>query len=509
MKKIKRVLISVYDKSYLSHLVSTFKKNEVEIISTGGTKKAIENLGANVTSVESLTKYPSILGGRVKTLHPNIFGGILNRTDIQSDQKDMDEFNIDTIDMVIVDLYPFQEAIEQNADDSEIIEKIDIGGVSLIRAAAKNYKDILIVPSIEYFDLANNLIIENNCCTSIKQRLSFAQKAFNVTSNYEYNIATYFNSTNKENSKTPNTFRQNILSSKKLRYGENPHQEGVYYGKLNELFDQLNGKELSYNNLLDIDAAVNLIEEFEEPSFGILKHNNACGFASNENLEHAWDQALAGDPISAFGGVLITNNNIDLKIASKINTLFFEVLIAKDFSNEALDLLKSKKSRIILKKKNANLGAMSFRTVLNGVLLQTKDLITDGKNLQLMSNLDVNTNQMSDLIFASKICKHTKSNTIVLAKNNQLLASGCGQTSRVDALKQAIIKAKHFGFSLKDAVMASDAFFPFPDCVEIANKEGICAVIQPGGSKNDQLSIDYCNNNNMAMIFTGTRHFKH
>ncbi len=509
MKKIKRVLISVYDKSYLSHLVSTFKKYEVEIISTGGTKKAIENLGANVTSVESITKYPSILGGRVKTLHPNIFGGILNRADIQSDQKDMDQFNIHTIDMVIVDLYPFQEAVEQNADNSEIIEKIDIGGVSLIRAAAKNYKDILIVPSTEHFDLANNLMISNHCCTNIKQRLSFAQKAFNVTSNYEYNIATYFDSTNKENPKTPNTFKQNILSSKKLRYGENPHQDGVYYGKLNELFDQLNGKELSYNNLLDIDAAVNLIEEFEEPSFGILKHNNACGFASNKNLEDAWDQALAGDPISAFGGVLITNNNIDLKIASKINTLFFEVLIAKDFSNEALDLLKSKKSRIILKKKNANLGEMSFRTVLNGVLLQTKDLITDGHDLKLMSNLDVNTNQMSDLIFASKICKHTKSNTIVLAKNKQLLASGCGQTSRVDALKQAIIKAKHFGFSLENAVMASDAFFPFPDCVEIAEKEGIRAVIQPGGSKNDQLSIDYCNANNMAMIFTGTRHFKH
>ena len=487
MKKIKKVLISVYDKSYLSNLVSTFKKYEVEIISTGGTKKAIESLGANVTSVESLTKYPSILGGRVKTLHPNIFGGILTRTDNQSDQKDMDQFNIDTIDMVIVDLYPFQEAVEQNADESEIIEKIDIGGVSLIRAAAKNYKDILIVSSTEHFDLANNIIIENDCCTNIKQRLSFAQKAFNVTSNYEYNIATYFNSTNKENSKTPNIFRQNILSSKKLRYGENPHQDGVYYGELNKLFDQLNGKELSYNNLLDIDAAVNLIEEFEEPSFGILKHNNACGFASNKNIEHAWDQALAGDPISAFGGVLITNNNIDLKIASKINTLFFEVLIAEDFSNEALDLLKSKKSRIILKKKNANLGKISFRSVLNGVLLQTKDLITDGKSLQLMSNLEVNATQMSDLIFASKICKHTKSNTIVLAKNKQLLASGCGQTSRVDALKQAIIKAKHFGFSLQGAVMASDAFFHFQIVLKLLIKKVFVQLFNPV----DQKMINY------------------
>ena len=509
MKKIKRVLISVYEKSSLKNLIKTFDKYQIEIISTGGTQKALEQMGATVKSVESITQYPSILGGRVKTLHPKIFGGILNRSEIKLDSEDLSKFDILDIDMVIVDLYPFKDTVEKNATDDEIIEKIDIGGVSLIRAAAKNYKDVLIVPSIEYFEIVNKLIQEKDGFCDLNDRLLFAQRAFGITYNYESNISNYFDKKINPNKKLPDTFKQNIIKSKKLRYGENPHQTGIYYGDIDNLFTQLNGKELSYNNLLDVDAAIHLMHEFKEPSFGILKHNNACGFCSNNNLEVAWENALAGDPISAFGGVLITNGDIDLGVAEKINNLFFEILIANSFSNEALDLLKSKTSRIILKKKNVNLEKMSFRTVLNGVLCQEQDFITDNDNLKIVSELNVSKNQMTDLIFASKVCKHTKSNAIVLVKDKQLLASGCGQTSRVDALKQAIGKAKSFGFSLDGAVMASDAFFPFPDCVEIAHKYGINAVIQPGGSKNDKLSIDYCNKHKMAMIMTGTRHFKH
>tara|TARA_Y100000994_G_C15686061_1_gene439748 strand:- start:17 stop:1540 length:1524 start_codon:yes stop_codon:yes gene_type:complete len=507
MKKIKKILISVYNKSTISALTNLLDLYNIEIISTGGTKKELEKNGIKVTSVESLTEYPSILGGRVKTLHPKIFGGILKRADNTQDDDDLKKLKIEQIDMVIVDLYPFQETVEAGKNHKEIIEKIDIGGVSLIRAAAKNYNNVLIIPSLIDLHSAIDLIISKNGCTEINDRLIFAKKAFNRTLSYESEIARYFNSDSNDN--IPRKFNQNIQISKQLRYGENPHQEGIYYGELDKLFDQLNGKELSYNNLLDIDAAVNLMNEFDKPSFAILKHNNACGFASNNNLNTAWKQALAGDPISAFGGVIITNQHITIDVAKNINELFFEVLIAPSFDIEAIELLKIKKNRIILKKKNANLGRMSFRTVLNGVLCQEKDLITDQNNITVVSNLNVSDAQMDDLIFASKICKHTKSNAIVLAKDNQLLASGCGQTSRVDALKQAILKAKHFGFSLNNAVMASDAFFPFPDCVEIAGKEGINAVIQPGGSKNDQLSIDYCNENSIAMTFTGNRHFKH
>ena len=509
MKKIQKVLVSVYDKNNLSKLMKTLDKYSLEIISTGGTQKAIEKLGLKVTSVEDLTQYPSILGGRVKTLHPKIFGGILRRDDNTSDQKDLSEFQIMKIDMVIVDLYPFQDTVEKNASQDQIIEKIDIGGVSLIRAAAKNYKDVFIVPSITEFELASDLINTKNGHTELSDRILFAQKAFNITANYENCISYYFEKQIPNNQKLPKTFQQNILKHTNLRYGENPHQEGVYYGDLTKIFDKLNGKELSYNNLLDVDAAIQLMSEFKELSFGILKHNNTCGFASNENLTTAWENALAGDPISAFGGVLITNGNINMAVAEKINDLFFEVLIANSFSKDALDLLKSKKSRIILKKKNVNLQNMSFRTILNGVLCQENDFITDSDDVKTVSNLNVSKNQMIDLIFASKICKHTKSNAIVLVKNKQLLAAGCGQTSRVDALKQAILKAKNFGFKLEESVMASDAFFPFPDCVKIANEQGIKAVIQPGGSKNDQLSIDYCNDNEMAMVFTGNRHFKH
>ena len=509
MKKIKRVLISAYEKSSLKNLIKTFDKYQIEIISTGGTKNALEKMGANVKSVESITEYPSILGGRVKTLHPKIFGGILNRPDVKLDQEDLSKFDILDIDMVIIDLYPFQDTVKKHATEDDIIEKIDIGGVSLIRAAAKNYKNVLIIPSIEYYEIANKLIIEKNGFCDLNDRLLFAQRAFSITQNYESHISNYFDRKINPNKKLPETFKQNILQSKQLRYGENPHQTGIYYGNLDDLFDQLSGKELSYNNLLDIDAAMHLMHEFKEPSFGILKHNNACGFCSNSNLEIAWENALAGDPISAFGGVLITNDTINLSIAQKINNLFFEILIANSFSKDALDLLKSKSKRIILKKKNVNLEGLSFRTILNGVLCQEQDFITDNDNLKTVSKLNVSKNQMTDLIFASKICKHTKSNAIVLVKDKQLLASGCGQTSRVDALNQAIVKAKSFGFSLKGAVMASDAFFPFPDCVEIAHKEGINAVIQPGGSKNDKLSIDYCDKNNMTMLMTETRHFKH
>jgi len=507
MKKIKKILVSVYNKSTISTLIKLLDAYDVEIISTGGTKKKLEQNGVKVTSVESLTEYPSILGGRVKTLHPKIFGGILNRVNNEQDDDDLKKLKIEQIDMVIVDLYPFQETVEAGKSHKEIIEKIDIGGVSLIRAAAKNYSNVLIVPSLIDLHSAIDLIISKNGCTEINDRLLFAKKAFNRTLSYESEIAQYFN--HDSNDSIPRTFNENIQISKQLRYGENPHQKGIYYGELDKLFDKLNGKELSYNNLLDIDSAVKLIDEFHQPSFAILKHNNACGFSSNNDLNTAWEKALAGDPISAFGGVIITNKHLSIDVAKNINELFFEVLIAPSFDEAAIELLKIKKNRIILKKKNANLGRMSFRTVLNGVLCQEKDLITDQNNTTVVSNLNVSDAQMDDLIFASKICKHTKSNAIVLAKDNQLLASGCGQTSRVDALKQAILKAKHFGFSLNNAVMASDAFFPFPDCVEIAGKEGINAVIQPGGSKNDQLSIDYCNENDIAMIFTGNRHFKH
>ena len=505
MKKINRVLVSAYNKSSLLPLIKILNDFNVEIISTGGTKQALEKDGITVNSVESITKYPSILGGRVKTLHPKIFGGILRRDDNEKDMLDLDNFDIPQIDMVIVDLYPFEETVKLNKPIEEVIEKIDIGGVALIRASAKNYKDIFIVPSVNEFNLAKEIILRNNCSTTLSDRLLLASKAFNITSHYEVKIAEYFDQDNQLNWQ----FKYSNTDYNQLRYGENPHQKGVYYGDLKELFSQLNGKALSYNNLLDIDSAVNLMNEFKQQSFGILKHNNACGFASDSKLSNAYKKALAGDPISAFGGVLITNGTIDIECAQYINTLFCEILVAPEFSQDALKLLKSKKNRIILKKKNVKLDKLSFRTVLNGVLCQEKDLLTDKDNCETISNIHPSKKQMSDLLFASKICKHTKSNTIVLVKNNQLLASGCGQTSRVDALNQAIQKAKHFGFKLDGSVMASDAFFPFPDCVELAGKAGIKAIIQPGGSKNDQLSIDYCNNHKLAMIFTGIRHFKH
>ena len=504
-KKISSALISVFNKDGLEPIVKKLNDQGVTIYSTGGTQKFINDLNINVTAVENITDYPSILGGRVKTLHPKIFGGILNRQENQSDINEMDSFNIPQIDLVIVDLYPFEKTVESGAEHEAIIEKIDIGGISLIRAAAKNYKDVLCVSSVEDYNELYDIISENNGNVSYDDRKRFASKAFNISSHYDSAIFNYFN-------KDQIVLKLSEPNGKVLRYGENPHQNGFFFGKFDEIFEKLNGKELSYNNLLDVDAAVNLMTEFlnEPPTFAILKHNNACGLAQRTTLEQAYKDALAGDPVSAFGGVLICNSEIDLATAVEIHKLFCEVVIAPDFCSEALEILATKKNRILLKQKQIELPKRLIRTCLNGYLVQDKDSVTDSANLlEKATELSPTNDEITDLIFASKICKHTKSNTIVLAKNKQLCASGTGQTSRVDALNQAINKAKSFGFNLKGAVMASDAFFPFPDCVEIADNAGVKAVIQPGGSIKDQLSIDYCNQNNIAMVFTNTRHFKH
>jgi phosphoribosylaminoimidazolecarboxamide formyltransferase/IMP cyclohydrolase len=504
-KKISSALISVFNKDGLGPIVKKLSEQGVTIYSTGGTQKFINDLNINVIAVENITDYPSILGGRVKTLHPKIFGGILNRQENQRDINEMDSFNIPQIDLVIVDLYPFEKTVESGADHEAIIEKIDIGGISLIRAAAKNYKDVLCVSSVEDYNELYNIISKNNGNVSYDDRKRFASKAFNVSSHYDSAIFNYFNNDQI-------VLKLSEPNGKVLRYGENPHQNGFFFGKFNDIFEKLNGKELSYNNLLDVDAAVNLMTEFlnEAPTFAILKHNNACGLAQRTTLEQAYKDALAGDPVSAFGGVLICNTEIDLATALEIHKLFCEVVIAPNFCSEALEILTAKKNRILLKQKQIELPKRLIRSCLNGYLVQDKDSVTDSANLlEKATKLSPTNNEITDLIFASKICKHTKSNTIVLAKNKQLCASGTGQTSRVDALNQAINKAKSFGFDLKGAVMASDAFFPFPDCVEIADNAGVKAVIQPGGSIKDQLSIDYCNQNNIAMVFTNTRHFKH
>ena len=507
LKKIKNALISVFYKDNLEPLIHKLKELDVTIYSTGGTQQFIESLGVEVIPVESLTSYPSILGGRVKTLHPKIFGGILGRRELESDLVQLEEYEIPEIDLVIVDLYPFEETVTSGAEEQAIIEKIDIGGISLIRAAAKNFKDVVIVPSREQYTYLLNVLNNNEGQTSLEERRRLALHAFNVSSHYDSAIFQYFNDTTGE---PVNAFKQSMLSHKVLRYGENPHQQGVFYGNLDNMFTQWSGKELSYNNLLDIDAAVNLIAEFNETTFAILKHNNACGIASRPTLIEAWKDALAGDPVSAFGGVLITNANLDLETAQEINKLFFEVVIAPSYDVEAITLLKSKPNRIILQQKNVELPKRTFRTILNGVLEQDKDLKTDtAADMNTVTKVAPTKEQLTDLEFANKIVKHTKSNTIVLAKNRQLLASGVGQTSRVDALKQAIVKAGSFGFDLKGSVMASDAFFPFPDCVEIADQAGVTAVIQPGGSIKDKDSIEYCDKHNMAMVMTGTRHFKH
>ncbi|MCF1192453.1 bifunctional phosphoribosylaminoimidazolecarboxamide formyltransferase/IMP cyclohydrolase [Mangrovimonas sp. AS39] len=506
-KTIKSALISVFSKDGLEPIVRQLNDQGVTIYSTGGTETFIKNLGIDVVPVEDVTSYPSILGGRVKTLHPKIFGGILNRQSNSSDIKELADFEIPQIDLVIVDLYPFEKTVASGADHQDIIEKIDIGGISLIRAAAKNYADVVCLSSMEDYAEFLELLKEKNGETSEEDRKHFAAKAFNVSSHYDSAIFNYFN----KNHEIP-TLKISETKGQVLRYGENPHQKGFFFGDFDAMFTKLHGKELSYNNLLDVDAAVTLIKEFEgeAPTFAILKHNNACGLAQRETTKQAYIDALAGDPVSAFGGILISNSEIDQETAEEINSLFCEVVIAPSFSEEALDILKSKKNRILLILNDIELPQTTVRSCLNGVLVQDRDNITDSlEDLTEVTNNKPSKTELEDLIFASKICKHTKSNTIVLAKNKQLCASGTGQTSRVDALNQAIHKAQSFNFELKGSVMASDAFFPFPDCVEIADNAGITAVIQPGGSIKDQLSIDYCNENNVAMVFTGTRHFKH
>jgi phosphoribosylaminoimidazolecarboxamide formyltransferase/IMP cyclohydrolase len=506
-KTISSALISVFSKDGLEPIVKKLNAQGVTIYSTGGTQKFINDLGIDVVPVENITDYPSILGGRVKTLHPKIFGGILNRQDNPSDVEEMNSFNIPQIDLVIVDLYPFEKTVASGASHQDIIEKIDIGGISLIRAAAKNFKDVLCVSSVDDYAELLDLISKDNGSISYEDRQRFAAKSFNISSHYDSAIFNYFNQNNEEV-----VLKLSEQNGRTLRYGENPHQQGFFFGNFDEMFDKLHGKELSYNNLLDVDAAVNLMNEFlnEASTFAILKHNNACGLAQRDTLHQAYVDALAGDPVSAFGGVLICNTEIDLKTAEEIHKLFCEVVIAPSFSVEALELLKGKKNRILLIQKLTELPKNSVRTCLNGYLVQDKDGITDSEEmLETATTLSPTEKEIEDLLFASKLCKHTKSNTIVLAKNKQLCASGTGQTSRVDALNQAIHKANSFNFDLNGAVMASDAFFPFPDCVEIAQNAGITAVIQPGGSIKDQLSIDYCNENKVAMVFTKTRHFKH
>ena len=506
-KKATSALISVFHKDGLEPIVKKLDALGVTLYSTGGTEKFIKDLGIDCVAVEDVTSYPSILGGRVKTLHPKVFGGILNRQDNESDVAQMTEFDIPQLDIVIVDLYPFEKTVSSGATEQDIIEKIDIGGISLIRAAAKNFKDVICVSSMENYAEFLDLISQDNGTTTLEQRKRFAGLAFNVSSHYDTAIFNYFN-----NDHGIPALKISETKGQVLRYGENPHQKGFFFGDFEAMFDKLHGKELSYNNLLDVDAAVNLMNEFkgEKPTFAILKHNNACGMSQRDSVLEAYNDALAGDPVSAFGGILISNTQIDAATANEIHKLFCEVVIAPSFSTEAEAILKGKKNRILLIQKDAKLPDTITRTCLNGALVQDRDNITDvAANFKFATHQEPSAQQVEDLLFASKICKHTKSNTIVLAKNGQLCASGTGQTSRVDALTQSIEKAYKFKFDLNGAVMASDAFFPFPDCVEIADNAGIKAVIQPGGSIKDQLSIDYCNTNKMTMVMTGTRHFKH
>lgn len=505
-KKIKSALISVFYKDGLEEIVRALDAQGVTIYSTGGTYKFIKDLGIDAVTVESLTGYPSILGGRVKTLHPKVFGGILARRDMFSDGEQLKEYEIPEIDLVIVDLYPFEQTVASGASQQDIIEKIDIGGISLIRAAAKNYNDVVIVPSVDQYAEFLKLYTEQNGELSLEDRRRFAAYAFAVSSNYDTAIFSYFNGEEQIPS-----FKYSCNNAVSLRYGENPHQKGFFAGDLQGAFAQLNGKEISYNNLGDIDAACCLIDDFEDTTFAILKHNNACGIASRESLLQAWTDALAGDPVSAFGGILITNRTITKEVAEEMHKIFFEVCIAPDYTDDALEVLRGKKNRIILKRNEFKMQPCVFRSALNGVLVQERDTVvpTAEDMTKSVTSTPITADQASDLAFATILVKHTKSNAIVLAKGRQLLASGTGQTSRVDALRQAIAKAQSFGFDLNGAVMASDAFFPFPDCVEIAHQAGIAAVAHPGGSIHDQDSIDYCEKNGMGMAITGKRHFKH
>ena len=517
-KRIKSALISVFYKDGLEDIVRALDAQGVTIYSTGGTYKFIHDLGIEPIAVESLTGYPSILGGRVKTLHPKVFGGILSRRDMYSDGEQLAEYEIPEIDLVIVDLYPFEQTVASGASEQDIIEKIDIGGISLIRAAAKNFNDVVIVPAVDYYAEFLKLYQEQDGCTTLEQRHRFATYAFNVSSHYDTAIHAHFMEVENGERRTENDWRGPILStlhsplSTPLRYGENPHQKGVFYGDLEGCFDKLNGKEISYNNLGDIDAACALIDDFAgQTAFAILKHNNACGMAVRPTLLEAWKDALAGDPVSAFGGVLICNQKVTKEVADEMHKIFFEVCIAPDYADDALEVLRGKKNRIILRRKAFKMANPMFRSVLNGVLVQDRDTVvpTAEEMQKSVTSTKITKEQAEDLAFATILVKHTKSNAIVLAKGRQLYASGTGQTSRVDALRQAIAKAKSFNFDLNGAVMASDAFFPFPDCVEIAHEAGIVAVAHPGGSIHDQDSIDFCEKNHMGMAITGKRHFKH
>ena len=503
-KKIKSALVSVYHKDGLDEIITQLDKLGVKFYSTGGTKDFIESLNVPVTAVEELTTYPSILGGRVKTLHPKIFGGILARRENEGDLAQLKQYEIPEIDLVIVDLYPFEATVASGASDDEIIEKIDIGGISLIRGAAKNFNDVVIISNQEQYSSLSELLTSANGYTTLEERRKYALEAFATSSHYDSAIYNYFSG------EWPTEFRQSFSTAKHLRYGENPHQQGVFFGNFEAMFDQVSGKEISYNNLLDIDAAVNLIDEFSETTFAILKHNNACGCASRETVLDSYLQALAGDLVSAYGGIFVTNGTVDKATAEEAVKLFFEVFIAPDYTVEALEVLKSKKNLIVLIRKNGDLPQLQFKSVLNGTVLQNRDLKREtAEDLRPVTLILPDSQIIDDLLFANRLVKQSKSNTIVLAKGKQLLASGVGQTSRVDALKQAIEKAKSFGFDLNGAVMASDAFFPFPDCVEIANNEGIKSVIQPGGSIRDKLSVEFCDSHQMSMVVTGFRHFKH
>lgn len=492
MRKIKNALITVYNKEKISEIAATLTKLNITIYSTGGTYEYLRQQSIPAIEIETLTGYPSIFGGRVKTLHPTVMGGILYRRDNEKDMEQATFYKIPPIDLIIVDLYPFEETLQKTNDPAEIIEKIDIGGISLIRASAKNFNDVICVPSRDYYQDILDILEKDKGNTTKAQRQEFATKCFKVSSHYDTAIYNYFTGTTA------------------LRYGENPHQKANYYGNLNEIFDKLNGKEISYNNLLDIDAAVSLMSDLGPCSFAIIKHNNACGVAQRNTLLEAWNAALAGDPVSAFGGVLICNESVDIATAEEINKLFFEILIAPDFQSEALEVLMSKKNRIILKQKPFTLTTKQYRNLLNGIIEQDRDISIESiDTLTYPTDKKPSKEELDDLFFANKLVKHTKSNAIVFVKNKQLLASGMGQTSRVDSLQHAIMKAKHFNFDLKGAVMASDAFFPFNDCVEIAAEAGISAIIQPGGSIRDNDSIEACNKTNISMIFTGVRHFKH
>lgn len=507
MKKIKSALISVYYKDGLDEIVKKLAAAGVTIYSTGGTLEFIKGLGIEARSVESLTGYPSILGGRVKTLHPSVFGGILARRDNPQDAAQTAEYGIPEIDLVVIDLYPFEQTVASGAPEQDVIEKIDIGGISLIRAAAKNFRDVVIVPSVDRYAELLTLLDAQECSTTLEQRRRFAAQAFMVSSGYDSAIFNYFNAT--ENIPA---FRTVYDRGVELRYGENPHQKATFFGDLDAMFEKLHGKDISYNNMLDIDAAVGLIEEFTgEPAFAILKHNNACGVAVRPTLLEAWNTALACDPVSAYGGVLVCNRPLDAATAGEVDKLFFEVIVAPGYEGGALGILESKKNRIILRLKDSSRSPKQCRSMLNGVAVQERDLRLGGRETEMtvVTKKGLTEKQHSDLLFANIIVKHSKSNAIVLARDNALLASGIGQTSRVDALRQAIEKAKTFGFDLHGAVMASDAFFPFPDCAEIAHGEGIDCIVQPGGSVRDQLTIDYCDLNAMAMAFTGMRHFRH